>query len=553
MFGHASLPTVMYRYGAWAPAEELEWVSAQMRRAHRYRNAIVRNELNRRAAVEALLRRLSPEIEDLDRQVAEAEARVASAREAIGHASVRAGKRARPPDLVAAVRAAKEDLAALYRRRKALRHELFSSDSWQREKGAVEEKYKRRSIRLRGASGLHWGTYLHVEQSMSDCRRGAPPRFASWRGDGHVAVQLQKGVTPEEAFSGTDKRIRIDPMPVEGSRAKRKRTVLRLRIGTRDGAPVWTAVPVCLHRPLPADARIKWVHLLRRRIAGNDRWTVSFVLSRAGGWAKPDAAGDGSVSIDVGWRIRPGRALRVAYWRSSDGAEGELCLPPLWLRQYEATYRIQAVRRGLFNRVQSELAGWLKDRPVPAWLAEATATLAFWKSPERLLSVVRTWRGRRFEGDAEMFERMASWRLRELHLWRYEAHRRDRLGAQRRERYRVFAADMRRRYRTARIEELDFRDFHALPQPEEPPPDEIVRRHTRSAALSVLVGVLSDSMAAIERVDPRYTTMRCVRCGHVEDFDRRKLEKLCPACGHAEDQDRGAAVNIGLGNPLPSP
>lgn len=578
MFGHKSQPSVMYAYGAWEPVEGRDRVEQQMRQAHKYRNALVRNERNRRAAVECLLRELSPELVAVDGLVADAVAARDAAREAIQEASVQARKRVRPRELVEKVKQEKANLKILYDRRKTLRKELFASASWKDASASIEEKYHARALRLRAASGVYWGTYLHVEQSLAEMRKGAPPEFARWRGDGHLAVQLQKGLTIEEAFSCQDPRIRIEPLPEPEppdligprlSQARRKRTRVWLRVGSDGRAPVWAVVPIVMHRAIPSDAQIKWVHLTRRLTARDERWEVIFSLARASGWAKEDRAATGDVAIDVGWRIRPGRkvtaalsrdaqgqyvlqnpgwtgnALRVAYWRGSDGEEGELCLPPRWLEEYKKTYDLQAIRRGHFNRMQELLVTWLKSASVPAWLAGRLRGLAQWKSAERLLGVVEAWRDRRFPGDSVIIAALQEWRKRELHLWRYEAHRRDRLRAQRKYLYRVFAARLRRKYKTAHIEELDFRDFHVWPQPEAEPPNEIVRKHTRHAALSVLIEALKWSMADVVKVDPKHTTMRCIHCGHVEDFKREKLEKACSACGRREDQDRGAAVNIG--------
>lgn len=550
MFGHDSQPSKIYSYGAKEPVANAERVFEQMQLAHKYRNRLVELERSRRARVDEALARLSPELVDTEKALSGAEVKLEEARAVIRKASADARTKKRPPEAVAAVKEWRDRLKELRAKRKSLRMELFSSPAWEAEQENVNGWVTGEQHRLRAECGLYWGTYLHVEQSMSGARSGAPPRFQRWEGDGHLAVQIQGGIAVAEAF-GSDNRVRIEPLPTEGSKSARKKTRVHFRVGSdENGNPIFTVVPVMLHRPLAEDAKIKWVHLIRRRIATQCEWRVQFVLSRETGWARPDSATDGTVGIDVGWRLLDDGSLRVAYWVGSDGDRGQLVLPPDWLQEMKKTRDIRSIRDRNFDEVREKLAAWLRNADphlsqIPQWLKDATASLSQWKSEARLAALVLKWRESRFEGDAGTFEALEAWRKRDKHLYEYEGNLRDQLQRRREDLYRVFVAKLRRKYKTAHIEELDLRDFHELPEAEEDAAQGALREHTRDACLSFLTRrAIKESMSETFEIPAPDTTRACHSCGSIEEWDRRILTHKCSSCGVEYDQDENAAINL---------
>ncbi len=392
MFGNDSQPTRMYSFGAKVPVENAALVSNQMRLAHKYRNMLVEIERERRQMVDEALRKLSPDLLKTEEAITVAEENLEKSKFTLNQARSRARKRVSPKELTQAYTDAKKELKRLRKIRKELRTALFQAKEWKASEREVEAKIHTKAIRARSENGLYWGTYLFIEQSMASARKGAPPQFVNWRGDGHLAVQIQKGISPEKLFGMNDKRICIDPVSNDawkpGGR-KLRRTRLHFRIGSdASRAPVWAVIPFVLHRPIPEDAQVKWVHLLRKRIGTHEEWGVRIVLSRATGWARHDVAKDGAVGVDVGWRMKADGSLRTAYWSASDGKEGEVLLSPRWMEGMQKVRDIQSIRDQRFDVARDSLAAWLKNNEAPEWLKERLANLSLWKSKQRLCSVI---------------------------------------------------------------------------------------------------------------------------------------------------------------------
>jgi len=551
MFGHDSLPSRFYSYGGNEPVEGLATVDAQVKLAHQYRNALVDIERKRRDKVSDALLRLSPGLVQIEKQIADEEAGRELARDGIREASRTARKKVRPASFMESVKSATAALKVLYPQRKALRDAIFVSPGWKQEEEAIDAWDSSERKRLRSVCGLYWGTYLLIEQSVK--RSGPPPKFHRWDGSGHLAVQLQGGLSIRKLFEGKDNRLRVEQ--ADGARQdggqRIKDTKVWFRVDSDDkGGPVWAVIPTVFHRPLTEDAAIKWAHLIRRRIATHYEWRVQFVLSRESGWQKPDQASNDSIGIDVGWRVLEDRSLRVAYWVDSHGQEGELSLPSGWVSEMRKTEHIRSVRDKNLNEAKAALLSWLGSGVVlPDWLKEAAKTLAQWRSQRRLSSLTIRWRSLRFPGDAVAFDALEVWRKRDKHLYEYEGNLRDQLQNRRTDIYRVFAATIRRRYKTAMIERLDLRDFHILPQAEEESPDMAVRRHTRDACLSTLIGSIMESMAETVKMPAPGTTIIHHGCGSPEYWDHKQLVHRCSKCGEEYDQDANAARNLIHGMP----
>jgi hypothetical protein len=550
-----------YNYGLRSPVENRDRVLDQLRLASAYRNKLVEIELARRAATDETLRELCPGL-------LECEAELASISTAIDDVlAQQRGRNQRARGMtdesdfrarLAELKPRRKELAA---RRKTLRAGSFAAVATQERLAAVNETAAEAIRAARASCGVFWGSYLLVEQAADAFRKGAPPVFRGFRGEGRIAVQIQGGMTWDEASSGEDTRLRIvhtpqteartarngTVLPLPGAKQQAKLYTLRLRIGSNGRAPIWATWPLILHRPIPDGARIMWAVVRREIVAGQERWQLTLSLrdDTDQAFVRRDVATTGVCGVDIGYRYIDDRAQRVACWHGSDGASGELKLPAGKVAEWKKVDDMQSIRDDLHNVARVALRDWLAANPHPEWLDEATDHMHAWRRLSRLDRLVVQWRGQRFDGDEAIMESLEAWRTRERHLWQYQEHLRDQLLAWRKDFYRNFAAMLRRRYRTIAIEDMDLRSaIHDVLRPEEERETVTAqRRAARFAALSTLVGALNDSEADVIRIERAGTTSTCSWCGATNDVGA-EVRHTCVGCGREWDRDANAARNI---------
>jgi hypothetical protein len=611
-FGHTSLPSRIWSFGASDATIHLECVQEQILAGHRYKNALIAQERVRRKEVHAATVALFPlllaaetraDALDEELKAARAELKQLSASERRRHkatpeqkariaslndelkaqrAIAKAEKlRAYGPTELKTARKAKPRNAALIAR---LEQAWLAAEPAARalkiELQAIDARDNEVRKQLRDASGLYWGTYLVVEKSMQGSRVGAPPEFRHWNGEGCVAVQIQstRPLSAGDLIGGNDTRLRVEE--IDG------RHVAYLRIGSEGRDPIFAAVPIVLHRPLPPDAKITWAYLRRRRIGTHMKWTFQLVLAKKE-WIRTDTANAvGGVGVDVGWRIVPG-GLRVAYWEGSDGEHGELVLAERHLTMWAKSAELQSTCGTHLDAIRPVLADWLRTLPeLPEWLAVrfasreerdaktlptpavAAARLAHWRSTYRLAALVVEWRDKRIPGDdvphpdaarlrallqldaqhygrpESVFELCEAWRRKDKHLFDWLSFTRVRAIRRRDDVYRNFAAMLRRRYQFAGAEKLNLPDLKELPQPEEDPVDAATRKNIGLAAPGRLLALLGESME-VRKVSAVDTTRRHFECGQYSgESDPKLLMHTCQHCHVMFDQDRNAAKNL---------
>lgn len=550
-----------YTYGLRSPIENRDRVLDQLRLASVYRNKLVEIELARRADTDATLRELCPGLLECEAALAEVNSTIESVLTQQRGRNQRARGMTDEVDFRARLAELKPRRKELAVERKRLRDGSFAQEATQFRLAEVNETASAAIRAARAACGVFWGSYLLVEQAADAFRKGAPPVFRGYRGEGRIAVQLQGGMTWDEASSGDDARLRIVCMPqtqqriakngtvlpTPGARRQAEQYTLWLRIGSDGRAPIWATWPLILHRPIPDMTRIMWAIVQRRIIAGKDRWQLTLSLRDDTDLAfiRRDVAATGVVGIDIGYRLMPDGRQRVAYWHGSDGASGELELPSWTVDGWRKVEDLQSIRDKIHNEARAELKLWLDEHPHPEWLDEETEHMHAWRRLSRLDRLVVDWRGKRCDGDAEILSSLEAWRTQERHLWQWQENLRDQLLAWRKNCYREFAATMRRRYRAIAVEDMDLRSaIHDVLRPDEERETVTAqRRMARFAALSVLVGCIRDSGAEVLMVDRAGTTSNCHECGYANDVDA-KLMHVCCGCGVEFDRDANAAKNI---------
>lgn len=555
MFGNASTPTRVYKYGA-KPPEPADRVYDQIHGARHYRNALVENELDRRAAVETALRELVPDIARLTETVRALEDDLEDVRASIRRANARKRSKEPAPAKAQSARELKQQLSRARAELGAARKAAFKTDPVQGRLAEINAAAHERAKELRSDSGLHWGTYLAVEHDLRGIGTGPPPRFAGQdRYPGRLAAQIQGGASWEELLDGHG-QCRIEPLPLPpnakpgGRRSKRPWHRLYLRVGSEgpgNRTPVWVTARFALHRPVPKDAVVKWVYLVRERVGTDDQWSVQFVLAREAGWSHGDRARKGAVAVDMGWRRMEDGALRVAYALGSDGEYHELTLPAERLERWTKPEELRSIRDERFTLIRETLVGWLHAAPdVPEWLHDTLATLAQWRAQARLASVVLRWRDERFDGDDEIFSALEAWRRKDKHLYDWEAHQRRGEIRWRTDHYRRFAAHLRQNYRTVLVEDTDWSELLRQPPAEDDTAFADTRYHARLAAPGLLRRIIEAGCDDTARVSAAGSTRTCSRCGAgpAGDWDAAtELEYRC-AEGHTLDQDENAARNL---------
>ena len=410
------------------------------------------------------------------------------------------------------------------------------------------------AIRLeRSRCGLYWGTYLLVEESVSQAARTAPPgplAFARWTGPvGLIGVQIQGG----DCDLLTDTRLRLigcgervpsaDPEAKLGPNPGRLRHVW-LRVGSDDRAPIWAVVPIVYHRPLP-DGPIKWARLHVGRTGATRTYSVQFVIDAAPRALPPPTPH--SVAIDVGWR-KMESGVRVAVWMDTAGGGGELRIPQRLLDRWAKVQDLESIRDKNYNGALEWLLAHREAGSWPEWLTRATEHAHAWRSQERLASLVWRWKDQRFDGDSDCYETLEAWRKQDKHLLQWAAHQRANVLLARREIYRLFACSVAR-YSRVVIEDLDLRDFAELPDVPDDPRTAAARGRRFLAALSTLreavVYAVRRAGGEVHDANPAGTTRTCHLCGFVGTWDAaEKIEHTCSGCGLQWDQDVNAAENL---------
>ncbi len=537
--------TMVYRYGARPPYEPA-LVEEQIRAAHRYQNQLIEIERARRDRYHDILDTVPgvaqsrAEVNRLDVEIAE---RVGKLKH------IRSLTRRRTPDakLPVAVRALRFELKAartqLHHREKAAREVVADALS-------ESEKTAQAAVRAaRAECECYWGTYLIVERSIP--HSGPPPHFRRWNGAGHIAVQLQGGMTEEELLSGDDTRLRLQIRDNWGPRGSRNRAMLQIRVGSEGRQPIMVSVPIYYHRRIPEGSRIKWAQLVRLRIGLRYEWSVCLTVETAGARKVPDKLLEPQrvpgrvLAIDLGWRAKP-NGVRVAY--GYDGANAYEVLLPTWLLEgYDLVHDLRSIRDKALDVIRPKLVDWLRDHQPPEWLAEATTHLARWRSTARLSSLVLRWKRDRFEGDAGIVTTLEKWRRQDAHLYQWERDLEKRLIRTRCHMYRNWAAWIAREYDAVVFEGFSLAKMKHKPTPDDMVGVELVGHHVPAAPGEFRTQVLQ-TMSREGRhsclIPAKNTTRRCTSCGEIGLTRTKDLYVVCDKCGVHVDQDCNASRQI---------
>jgi len=435
--------TRVYRYGCRAPVEGADLVERQFSLAHQYQHTLVEIERAARTVLNARRREIVGDVGAAEVEAFEAKQLVEAARADVKAHKAEHRTRHVPAELSAAVTHARIREKNARRKLKEVRAEARTNPDWIAEAHAIRERSKTMKKAARAACGVYWGTYQLVEAACErafddSAKRGKMPKFRRWTGDGQVSVQLTGGGIPaSELMHGTDTRVHADMLPawawVSRQQRRNARTTLWLRVGSNGRSPVWAGFPMLMHRPLPTSGVIKRVTVTRRKVGLRFEWSAEFTVAVHD--AEP-STNPGVFAMDIGWRLREDRSVRVAYWANSFGEHGEVTIPQDLLEKIEHARSLRAMQDRLLDGVKARVAAARRNGSAPEWFMRTTEFAHAWRSSVRVARLVERWRRERFDGDAEHFAAAEQWLRSWRHLYQWETDERRKALRRRKDIYR---------------------------------------------------------------------------------------------------------------------
>jgi len=554
----------IYEYGLLPPTAEVERIWEQMWLAHKYRNALVEVERARRDRARVIMGAY-PNIAQLQDELDQLQGQREVVAEQIK--AIKAQLRGKALKETAALRA---ELALIGPVQKAKREDLKLAKAALKQNAAVQAAFEASNetahaqhLALRAACGVYWGTYLLVEAAMDAARKGRmDPNYVPWPGGGRLGIQIQGGVAAGdlEANTNTFCRILAAPDPARkrpagarpGRRAAMHRT-LQLRIGSDGQAPIFATWPMLMHRPIPADAVVKGVTVVCRRVGQRAEWRALFSLSFPTEERVPSAK---ACALNLGWCQVPG-GLRAGYIVTTDGVEQEILLPQDVINRMTKADSIKAIRSKHCDTMQAALCAWTAANPwpvtppgAPRGFVERGAYMASWKSSERFVAFARYWRANRFVGDDVGYDLLEAWRYRDQHLEQYQLGVMRGALRHRRELFRLAAAPLAKTYGTLVIDDFDLRDTQRSPAAEDTATEIPAVKHQQTlVAPSELRQAFVSAFTragTVVTVSAENVTQRCHACGDINEWDRETAGRLhtCMACEVTWDQDANACHNL---------
>lgn len=422
---------------------------------------------------------------------------------------------------------------------------------------ALETKRREAVTTARQKSGCYWGNYNAVVASYERARvalmsRGGELQERKFNGSGRIVNQIQRksakhepGMSVHDLFAGARTQVRV--MPVDEAawkmntpRGKPCHTQLTMNVFTRDGVCRTVTWPMVMHRPIPEDARIKEVVVIRERVADRWEWSVVFTCRMpAPALAVPPVRRCG---IDLGWR-KTDQGLLVATL-ADDASSETFLLPPDWLRGMEHVEALASERQVDAQAMYDVLT----EAP---WNSAPTALGGCWKglrtmeviTPRRLAFLHSHWQA--VDWQPRLREQFMEWVRDDRRLWIEQTNLRRRLIRRRTDIYLCAAKRIAERYGIIVIEDINWAQAKRVTDKSLPRP---MRHQQQMAAPGEFVAALVRQAGKSGSVIERYrgvTSGKCHSCETVFVPTKREERMYqCPKCSAAFDQDVNAARNL---------
>lgn len=442
----------------------------------------------------------------------------------------------------------KKARATLYNRRKTVANALFKDPQHMPTFAGFDAAAEQEKAVAKAEAGLLWDTMAILERRTASHKTGAPPEFKAFSA-ATIGVQIQKGMSPAELFSRSldSGRAKLEDTGTHYRRLRNKKVRLWIRVGSNaDGTPIWASVMMVMHRSLPEHSLIKAIHLRCFLVGNQPRWAVLFSVEQA---PRESRHIGGRVAIDIGWRMLPDGDLRVAYWVGSDGREGEIKIPALWLTREPKSKSLYGFRSKHLDRIKFRLRDWLLRHAelVPEWLAEQTRELPRWRSCERLRRVVKAWEANPIVGGERMLLFLQAWLRKDQHLYIWAVCNSRKYRNLRMNLYRHAAKRLAGEYETLVLEKVDWAKMSKKPPIESKDKDELARARVAKLATSpsVLEQIFREAFVSKTVVPCENMSWIHATCGQpCGERDRGRLHYRCTQDGIVFDQDRNACLNM---------
>jgi|GEM_PF-1702448 len=397
-------------------------------------------------------------------------------------------------------------------------------------------------------------------------KENAELRFRSFDGSGKFAVRKTGGFALSDLVSGKLSFARLEALPDANfahlsergkrSRARHHLTMTILTYKDESGKLCRHEVtwPIILHRPLPPEGMIKFIHVQRKRIGKDFQWTCSITMEVDEIQKTPiDHPSRAACGIDIGYRlVKDG--LRVAVIADTSGKIDHLTLPQDWIEKMDHVESIQGHLDNSNDLAWGELKALLKSmHDYPESIAESIGRLlkAGDRTPVRGMRALH-WRLRNEpETMPEVLSILDTWEAETCRRER-EMHRlRRKLINRRKDLYRNFAYKVANRYVLIRIRGLSLKKLAAvnLEDGSDNQMPQAVRNNRTRASLSELTLCLQQAAvkagADFEKVFDVNSTTTCSTCGNQNlKMDREDIYFRCEKCDTLHDQDENAAKNL---------
>lgn len=393
-------------------------------------------------------------------------------------------------------------------------------------------------------SGLYWGTKAAVRETCKSFRKGKPPRFTRWTGQGQLGIQMSPGLSPDTVLSSNTLFY------IEGEGKIRQ---ANFRIGSdANRRPLFARFNIVYHRPLPEDCTVKGAYLERRAFANKYKYKLRLVIDIP----DPQPKGrKGSMGVlHLGWRSNDDGSVRVGIISNGQKAV-PIDLPWKYFDGWDKVDLIRSERDLSFNTAKIQLAARLKSTIAagvvfPEFLSEAKAYLHVWRSPGRLVKLARQiggWMDAEFidqEDCLELRKELQTWISADRVKWQHETRLRSRLINWRNNVYRNWAASLANRVQLVAVSELEAKKLteHGNPEDLRDVKTHLNRRARLSAVKTLQSFVAEKFPCRLIEVDSKHVSVQCANCGHINKrSDCFEIE--CAGCGAVFDIDTNAAIN----------